>query len=347
MTIRGFFIGGLKIFAALIALLIAGFILAACVPGRYASIQRVEPPNLKYWDLPSGSRIGYTAYLAGENRKDISLIYLHGGPGGYVYNMQRELFSRLTADGYDVFLYDQIGSGFSARLDNIKDYTMQRQLDDLYEIVQRTGNAKVVLVGQSFGSTISVQFAADHPEHIHALVLTSPGEAIYGIQIDETAEPPVELTETETPNGELTAKILLPRNLSFALAAQNFGWKMVSDEEADGFITSMEPLFTQGMVCDPANVIPSEGGAGAYVQLRTRDTYTPSPDLKDTIEQHSFPILITIGSCEADQWPGVQQYFAFSDRYEFEVIEGAGHQSYAEQPGAYIGLIRDFLKRIE
>ena len=116
-----------------------------------------------------------------------------------------------------------------------------------------------------------------------------------------------------------------------------------------GHLDIKEPfkgLFTQGMVCDPANVIPSEGGAGAYVQLRTRDTYTPSPDLKTTIKQYNFPMLITIGSCEADQWPGVQQYFAFSDRYEFEVIEGAGHQSYAEQPSAYIGLIRDFLKRI-
>jgi proline iminopeptidase len=32
----------------------------------------------------------------------------------------------LADSGYDVYLYDQVGSGRSSRLENIRDYTVQK-----------------------------------------------------------------------------------------------------------------------------------------------------------------------------------------------------------------------------
>ena len=43
----------------------------------------------------------------------------------------------LSKQGHDLYFYDQIGSGHSARLNNISEYTVQRHLADLKAIIEK------------------------------------------------------------------------------------------------------------------------------------------------------------------------------------------------------------------
>ncbi|MBK9359012.1 MAG: alpha/beta fold hydrolase [Bacteroidales bacterium] len=59
-----------------------------------------------------------------------------GGPGGPIYDRNIKLLAPLAVNGFDVYLYDQIGCGSSARLENIEEYSVERHRRDLEEIVK-------------------------------------------------------------------------------------------------------------------------------------------------------------------------------------------------------------------
>jgi len=47
-----------------------------------------------------------------------------------------EVLGKLSKDGFDVYLYDQIGCGLSARLQNVNEYTPPRHQKDLIAIAE-------------------------------------------------------------------------------------------------------------------------------------------------------------------------------------------------------------------
>ena len=128
-----------KIFRVLkwtILILLVLFFFKACIPAKQDTPSIKPRQSTKYWNLNTGSKIAYT-FIEGKGvKKTFPIIYLHGGPGGYVYTKNIEILSNLSELGYDVYLYDQIGSGLSNRLEKVKEYTADRHRKDLEEIVK-------------------------------------------------------------------------------------------------------------------------------------------------------------------------------------------------------------------
>lgn len=60
----------------------------------------------QFWDLPTGSKIGYTFIPAKGVKKPFPIIFLNGGPGGSITHSDIRLRSQLAYDGFDVYLYD-------------------------------------------------------------------------------------------------------------------------------------------------------------------------------------------------------------------------------------------------
>ncbi|MER7130866.1 hypothetical protein, partial [Streptosporangium saharense] len=67
------------------------------------------PADVRFWDLPTGSRIAYVALRAAQPRPT-PVIFLHGGPGTPDEGLP-EVGTELTALGFDVYSYDQLGAG--------------------------------------------------------------------------------------------------------------------------------------------------------------------------------------------------------------------------------------------
>jgi len=138
---------------------ISFILLAVFWPRSYGTPPPQYRSDIRYWDLPTGSRIAYTLIPAKGVKKRNPIIYLQGGPGGTVDNGLIRILTPLSEEGYDVYLYDQIGSGWSGRLGNISDYTADRHKRDLEAIVQKTGAEKVILIGQSWGAILPGPFS--------------------------------------------------------------------------------------------------------------------------------------------------------------------------------------------
>lgn len=145
------------------------------IPRNYDVPQMQNRASTKFWELSTGSRIAYTFIPGKEPKNPHPIIYLHGGPGGPIYNSNITSFSALSNDGYDIYLYDQIGGGHSDRLDNIGEYTVDRHKSDLEEIVKIIGKEKIIIIGQSWGAMLANLFVVENPEKVERMIFTGPG----------------------------------------------------------------------------------------------------------------------------------------------------------------------------
>ena len=145
------------------------------IPGTYVVLPFKERVNTQYWELSTGSRIGYTKIEGAVEEKRNPVIYLHGGPGGMIKDKAIEALKPLASLGFELYFYDQIGSGHSKRLDNIAEYSVVRHLLDLEEIIKTIGAEKVILIAHSWGTMLAMQYAQKHPDKLEKMVFDGPG----------------------------------------------------------------------------------------------------------------------------------------------------------------------------
>jgi hypothetical protein len=70
---------------------------------------------------------------------------------GYLADdLDHAFYRQFAADGFRVYLYDQVGSGLSSRL-RVRDYTLERDVADLEAIRQQIGADRLILIGHSWG----------------------------------------------------------------------------------------------------------------------------------------------------------------------------------------------------
>jgi proline iminopeptidase len=110
--------------------------------------------------------------VAGNARAGAApVVFLHGGPGqGSVH------FAELVGPGLEPSLrmvyFDQRGSGRSERPAS-GEYTLPLLVEDLEQLRLALGVPKLSLIGQSFGGTLALEYAARYPERVERLVFVS------------------------------------------------------------------------------------------------------------------------------------------------------------------------------
>lgn len=301
--------------------------------------------STQYWDLKTGSRISYTHVKAEGEPKPYPIIYLHGGPGGYVHSKVIEVVGQLARDGFDVYLYDQIGSGLSGRLDDVNEYTAARHTHDLEAIVEALKADKVILVGQSWGGALATLFAADNPGKVDKIIFTCPG-AVKPVNASvEKLEAPAELNLKDPldVNADAITFALNPRYVAIRVWAFA-GQKLASDDEADSYLNELAMRFTKGLVYEPSSVLPEEGGGGGYSNIKTPTSYRKLSDPRPKLQNTEVPILIIKGQYDNIPWGNTNEYQQIFKNHQLKIIEKAGHDIYIEQPGQYLQAMQAFLR---
>lgn len=336
-----------------IRVLIIGFLTISLIAAlilflpRHYDVRSFQPrPGTLFWNLPSGSRIGYTLLPARSNRKPYPVIFLQGGPGSPVSDQNIRLFDTLAGLGYDVYLYDQLGCGHSSRLKNISDYTVMRHVKDLDEIVDHIGTPKVILLGQSWGAILAALYIADNRSKVDRVIFSSPGplipvnEALAGLHAPDS----LQLRKPVHSNREANQKITNPRVRFVKFCALRFGIKMASDSEMDAFQTLLDAELSRSTVSDTAvhrSVVP---GGGYYAQLVTVKSFSSTADPRTKLINCQVPALIMKGQYDNQPWGCTREYFDLFTRHSFAFFPGAGHAISAEKPGIYMQKVIAFLQ---
>ena len=118
-----------------------------------------------YIEVPDG-KVWYQSIGEGE-----PLLLLHGGPGAT--STYLEALMPLYDRSYQVVRYDQLGSGQSEMPDDPSLWTVDHFCREVEIVRQALGFEKMHLLGQSWGSFLSLEYALTYPEHLQTMTLYS------------------------------------------------------------------------------------------------------------------------------------------------------------------------------
>lgn len=101
-----------------------------------------------------------------------TLLILHGGPGSDHSAVKAPLLP--LADRFQLVWIDHRGNGRSAQSDP-SHWTLDQWADDVKAFCDTLGIVKPVVLGQSFGGTVTQAYGAKYPDHAGKLIISSIG----------------------------------------------------------------------------------------------------------------------------------------------------------------------------
>jgi proline iminopeptidase len=137
------------------------------VTGLYPEIQPYDHDLL---DSGDGNRVYWETC---GNPRGKAAVVLHGGPGSGCTPWHRRLFD---PDAYRVVLFDQRGCGRSTPhasdpATDLTTNTTANLIEDIERLRRRLGIERWVVLGGSWGSTLTLAYAERHPERVTEIVL--------------------------------------------------------------------------------------------------------------------------------------------------------------------------------
>ncbi|OYD24279.1 prolyl aminopeptidase [Oceanimonas baumannii] len=102
------------------------------------------------------------------NPLGIPVVVVHGGPGAGVSPEHRRFFD---PECYRIILFDQRGTGQSRPHAELADNNTQALIADMEQIRITLGIERWLVFGGSWGSTLGLCYAIEHPESVLGLVL--------------------------------------------------------------------------------------------------------------------------------------------------------------------------------
>jgi len=327
-----------------VAVCAASFSLAVLVPGPRPGAGP-PPSGVSFWTLRTGSRIAYVHQPAVGRPRPYPVVFLHGGPGTPGEGLPA-VAGALSAAGFDVYAYDQLGAGRSTRLRDVRGYTVARQVADLEAIRVLLGADRLIIVGQSWGGSLAAQYVAAHPRQVHQVVFTSPGAIWPRAWPDGGGGDPWARLSAEQQK-KRDAVVDRPRIVAQALLQQinpNAAHRLVGDDEADEMLHQVAVLGKDATACPGAVSGPVHGNhQGFYVNQNTVADFDTIADPRPALRTVAVPALILRGACDFVPWPVTREYRDLVPGAVLVAIPGAGHGIAAGQPVLYTQLLQAFL----
>lgn len=123
--------------------------------------------------------LNYRLIRSASGSKTLPIVLVMGY-GGSLLSWPPSFVQEL-AQNRDVLIFDNRGTGKSARLERGSDLRMLHFVEDLHHLLDHLQWNQVDLLGYSMGGCIALEFAGQHPDRVRKLVLqsTTAGGSLY------------------------------------------------------------------------------------------------------------------------------------------------------------------------
>jgi proline iminopeptidase len=296
------------------------------------------------WNVEKDINLYHFSEGTGKN-----VLIVHGGPGYPIRHPWAGL--QPLAGNYKFNYYDQRGCGKSTRpIDRLtspnfylnmktldKTLGLGAQIADIERIRQILGEEKLVLIGHSFGGFLASLYAAEFPERVNALVLVAPAN----------------LVVMPSEDGDLFEQVgnLLPANLKNDYAdfrKRYFDFSHIfAKSEADLVALNSEfpkyygaALRARNLTPPAASGITENGGWMVYAMYMSMGK---QHDYRQALKRVKAPVLVVHGDNDLQPEKADRLYAECFPNSSFEVVKGAGHFMYDEQPQAFSEIVERFL----
>jgi pimeloyl-ACP methyl ester carboxylesterase len=254
-----------------------------------------------------------------EMRRRPTLLVLHGGPAGYDHSYLRPHLDRL-AEVAQVVYVDLPGHGRSDPV-GVTDWSLERCADDLRRFCDHLGIDEPLLFGHSMGGFVALHYALRHPGHARGLLLqaTAARHDVDRIVTGFRARFGDELAE-------VAARVL-------------GGQSPTTLEEHRRVLATFGPNLPDADTV--ARIVPNPD-----LQAATPDV--ARFDVVGELWRIDVPTLVTVGALDPVTPVVAAEEIAGglpASHSQLEVLDGAGHFPWLDDPVRYWPPIEGFIER--
>jgi proline iminopeptidase len=266
---------------------------------------------------------GVEVYLEDTGPEDApAIVVLHGGPGGSSYALREGVGEHL--EDFRVLYLDQRGSGRSPALpEEPRLFTIDALVDDLRSLRRLLGINAWTLLGHGFGGLLALEYARRFPQNTERLVLVNPwtnfpwlARQLYlaSLRLRGIAEQGLEI---DIP---VDGARLLQEAFDYVEPKAVFDQLM---------FPSQHSRMEYEWVVEGSGVVGADTPGQMFVLNGLwRLDYTPY------LLEIKSPTSVLLGSLDASSYPEAQTIADLTGG-ELELIEGAGHYPWIDQPCAF------------
>jgi len=231
--------------------------------------------------------------------------------------------------GLSLIRYDQRGAGMSSKIRG--PVSMADHASDLARLLDALGvSGPVVLVGDTFGATVALQFAADYPARVSGVLAMGP-TAYLDPAPERVAKFPDPLAEGAAP-ATMTGKPLDPTDPASAHTSRTGEFKVIYPEALRTDPERLARFYGVAYSGDPTSVM-----------LTLRMVY--STGFRDVFSRVNCPVLLTRSTRFLRPRSEYEAMLTVLPNAEFQEID-SGHYPAVMSPELVADLALAFIKRL-
>lgn len=245
------------------------------------------------------------------------LLLLHGFMGsGRAFEHLVNPLSRFV----NPLTIDLLGHGQTQGTPSVERYYLERQLDDLYEIIRHLNHDRLFLHGYSMGGRLALRLALRYPGQISGLILENTN---YGIENEQHRNQRLNIDEQRAQAIETDFEAFLSE------------WNAM-------------PLFNKGVEI-PHQLVNAymkiqQNQNPAYIANSLRGFSTARmPSVKNKLHQLDMPTLLLAGENDNKYRKILDEMDQQIANSKFHIIRNAGHRVHLEHPRAFLDQVKAFI----
>ncbi|MDI1317262.1 alpha/beta hydrolase [Flavobacterium sp.] len=271
------------------------------------------------------------------------MILISGGPGG-AHKGLRSFDSLSVKTNVQLIFFDGFGRGKSDIAKDVKEYSLDRDIEDIEGLRKAMNLKKVSLLGHSYGSLVAQGYAVKYGQNVSHLVIANgfhsfvmwqenDNNSNHEIKVNypEVWDELIKYREqggisSDAKHGEICGKV--PYGFLYAYNPDNFSKRGTGKPYPNAFNSA---LYYQMVGKDGDFYVGNDIGNFDYRQ-----------QLKDL----KMPILIYGGRYDRVAVPSMMvKYKAYCPQAQFVMFELSGHNPQIEERAKLFALLSDFLKK--
>lgn len=283
-------------------------------------------------DVPGGSLYGRIIGLQGK-----PFVILHGGPG-----MTHDYFlpdmQALCQSGYQIFMYDQRGCGYSKEsMTNPDAINIDTYIKDFEAFCARFELKDITLMGHSWGGLLAVRCAAAYPELVTNLILVNPmplsseGYADFVAQCTKRLEPYQEELGIVRRSDQYREGEVEAANLYYSLIFRAY---FANHRKIEGLRSV--PEYNKLMAPNWQRV----------EELFRKNLISKPFDFHEDLSKITANTLFIHGDADPTPREWIDKMRAMIPDSKFREIEKAGHFPWVEQPSKFFLYVQVFLVQV-
>lgn len=288
----------------------------------------------KYYKV-NGAKLWTVSFGKGD-----PLFFIAGGPGGVHYGLRS--FDSLYTTNTLVY-FDGYGRGKSDVAKDVKEYSLDRDIEDLEGLRKAMGFSTINILGHSYGGVVAQGYAIKYPQNVKHLILANSFHSYVMWQEND-----------DNSNHEI--KTNYPEVWDTLMKVREQG--AISSDEIHrniyglvpyGFLYAYNPGKFTGSGRKP---YPNSFNSALYYQLVGKDgdfivgNDIGNFDYRKQLKNLTMPILIIAGRYDRVAVPWMMIKFKnYCPQAQFEMFEYSGHNPQIEEPAKEFTIIREFLKK--